>query len=602
MIKICIDKEKCISCGLCSSICELICENSKGMPKVNLKNIIESKSVKQLENAVSTCPRTCISYENLPLVQSKGSEGLIQLIEEMKEILSSYNGRMPSYKNYSFDRKEISANMPYQAIGSDLIIENYKSYGKAENVGKSIFNDGYYERKDEVALDLINNYMINKIYPFLIIDNGNDYLKESMEKLITTAYIILNEARRITGQNIEFSQDTLQAFEFQEDEKTISENKSFFYDGVLKAHSLVKKEIPLSQNYSKWITVESYEDYDFKKNKSTTVYGCDFQSIDEAARELKKDIEDLVGEKTLDIAEQKLKVLLEKKFDKAKEVLHKAFVEILNQINDYSSATKNCVFNIIPIDREKMHLKSEGLVDSIYKEYALYERSSKKEKQVLIDEVKKNIKMNKGDCVKYGTFKNKSIVWTVIDESKDTLLLLSHDCIMEGDFNWGSSNLREWLNRDKGFLEEFSIVEKRAIRKKKVKYLKNTLYVKYDEDLDKGSENYSGASDSHFDKVEEKVFLLSIEEVKKYLKDNGFDYIGYKKVGNERKKCAYWLRTIASGHNQTRIVDISGKICKASTNIDSYDYRIKGIRPALRINKCDAINGQGTLELPYELF
>ena len=183
------------------------------------------------------------------------------------------------------------------------------------------------------------------------------------------------------------------------------------------------------------------------------------------------------------------------------------------------------------------------------------------------------------------------IEWIVLDVLSDKALLLSKhilDCMPYNsqfeEITWEQSSLRKWLNED--FYDiAFDDNNKKLIIKSNVK----------------NDKEYFGGVKGGDDTVD-KVFLLSIEEVKKYFGDNNkldkrlaaygtqfaknIDFNGRKLYipmdDNEnewyKNNSKYWLRT--PGSHQTNVAGIffDGHI---SEDIGSANDKTIGVRPAI---------------------
>ena len=183
------------------------------------------------------------------------------------------------------------------------------------------------------------------------------------------------------------------------------------------------------------------------------------------------------------------------------------------------------------------------------------------------------------------------IEWIVLDVLSDKALLLSKyilDCMPYNsqfeETTWEKSSLRKWLNND--FYDfAFDENDKKLIIKSNVK---NDI-------------KYFGEVKGGADTVD-KVFLLSLDEVKKYFGDNdkfdkrlatcgtqfakNIDFNGRKLYApidvNEndwyKNNSKYWLRT--PGSHQTNVAGILFDGSK-SEDIGSADNKTIGVRPAV---------------------
>ncbi len=202
-----------------------------------------------------------------------------------------------------------------------------------------------------------------------------------------------------------------------------------------------------------------------------------------------------------------------------------------------------------------------------------------------------NRRYHVGDKVKVGTFPKMNIDdespidWIVIgtDDRRETALLLTERIIdsqaftrkIHKDFRgWANSTLRIWLNN--GFLSGFSDTDKEKI----VRVTNENL----------GNENGLFGSEE----TDDRVFLLSMEEVETYVND------ATRTRGDEVKiamstpyartrglitfdddTAAWWLRSPAVHQDQAMTVCHDGKIHTDGYTVDDSH---KGVRPAMWIH------------------
>ena len=163
-----------------------------------------------------------------------------------------------------------------------------------------------------------------------------------------------------------------------------------------------------------------------------------------------------------------------------------------------------------------------------------------------------------------GRFQDEDIEWIVLDVQDGKALLLSKYCIdsrvfnsRERDISWKLCILRTWLNSD-FYKSAFTSGEKQII-----------LNTELPED---------GVTD--------RIFILSADEVMKYLPDPDYAYVAYPtKYAMERgvvinidNSCGWWVRT--PGLVDTRaLVFGSGQGEYVPVNKDCY-----GVRPAMWVS------------------
>lgn len=273
--------------------------------------------------------------------------------------------------------------------------------------------------------------------------------------------------------------------------------------------------------------------------------------------------------------------------------------------------------------------------------------------------------ITEGAYVEFGTYLGHPVIWQIIRKENEGLLLFSRDIISlkafdamgdrtdgrdhvfkhrikNGSNYWEKSNIREWLNssQDKvsyshlspensrlawnkggyadeaGFLTNFTADEQSLIQPVRHKSILSHIdrsistreggseLLDFVTDIDKAGANYNNA---YYTFVTDKVFLLSLEELQKYVYHKDFDINGYitaqalqqtdiLSIDHDiSKPYIYWLRTpLAGGGNSTYYVDRNATLNHAP----AYGGNL-GLRPALYISYEALRFGDGSQEDPY---
>lgn len=187
------------------------------------------------------------------------------------------------------------------------------------------------------------------------------------------------------------------------------------------------------------------------------------------------------------------------------------------------------------------------------------------------------------DFIKFGNYfinegKNKEpIEWRVLEVSNNKAFLITKDAIDCKPYNeeqrctiWAQCTLRQWLNNE--FINQsFSAEEQNKI------ILTNLS----NQDVSKYGTNGGNAT-------QDKIFLLSVDEVKKYFnddKDRKCKATGYAKqqgvYTEDLDNCFWWLRSTGCVQLFAACVYINGGIRDSGQNV-CYDHY--AVRPALWIN------------------
>ncbi len=151
--------------------------------------------------------------------------------------------------------------------------------------------------------------------------------------------------------------------------------------------------------------------------------------------------------------------------------------------------------------------------------------------------------------------------WRVLYDNGDTRLILSEKSLTKQrqynkqckDVTWETCSLREFLNKE--FFTKIFTDDERS----KVIEVKNT-------NSDNSEYGTPGGNDT-----QDKVFILSLEEVNKYL----------PQVDDRKNESYWWLRTPGENSKQVLVVDNNGGLITDDGWVE-FEY---GVRPAMWIKK-----------------
>ena len=190
------------------------------------------------------------------------------------------------------------------------------------------------------------------------------------------------------------------------------------------------------------------------------------------------------------------------------------------------------------------------------------------------------IHVNDDKEVTFGTYEGEDIVWIVLEETEDSLFLISKYVLEGCQFNnhekrvtWESCTLREWLNGE-FYDQAFDADEKERTQ---------TTVVKTPPHPTKGT---TGGNDTV-----DRLFVLSIDEVNKYFptqKDRTAEATAHaaqhvylsEQYGNNAN---WWLRTMQTSDNSSTgcVVLFDGRIVGSTVLHKDTD----GVRPVMWISK-----------------
>ena len=178
-----------------------------------------------------------------------------------------------------------------------------------------------------------------------------------------------------------------------------------------------------------------------------------------------------------------------------------------------------------------------------------------------------------GEVITFGTLDGEPVEWMVVDQNENGLLLLSKYLLDSKAYNekyngvtWETSTLRKWLNEE-FFTELFNEEERNQVITTKLQVAGNPDY------------GTPGGNPT-----EDKLFLLSLDEVARYLptpKDRACTPIKHaiddKIWVCEEGTCYWWLISPGFDEYNACMIDTSGFIGRMGYRVHN---RNLGIRPA----------------------
>ena len=265
--------------------------------------------------------------------------------------------------------------------------------------------------------------------------------------------------------------------------------------------------------------------------------------------------------------------------------------------NKKANTYNNVVVPIICIDLDKMTTIGYTILEN--KELERIEQDRiKKDKSLTFDlELKNKISVMKKvseyddtatieefDTIVYGKDGKNKLCWILLDKTDDKALLLNKYILFSNEYNysvdnveeavkknWSDSNCRKMVDDDDFFSDD----ERRHICSIDNIISKNDKYNQYD----------------NLDTVEDDLFLLSIDDIKKYFYNNDEEKINnnfYKSklatvsmsITNDYERMAYWLRDIGELWWTVATIEEDGTLNQRG-RVASNSY---GVRPAMWIN------------------
>lgn len=158
--------EKCIKCGECAVMTDLIRELPDGTVEPAV-SVLTSEQAKSLEDVIKNCPVGAIVLNESNTGKFKSKK---ELLDYAQTKLGGYKFSEPQYER--FNKSEFHIEIPYSRSGYD-----YKNSDKAEREGLREFNRIMYSQRDTIANDVIQRYASSKMRKFCVYEkeNGNYY-------------------------------------------------------------------------------------------------------------------------------------------------------------------------------------------------------------------------------------------------------------------------------------------------------------------------------------------------------------------------------------------------------------------------------------------
>ena len=188
-----------------------------------------------------------------------------------------------------------------------------------------------------------------------------------------------------------------------------------------------------------------------------------------------------------------------------------------------------------------------------------------------------------GRSLFYGFYNNEAIEWIILDKKGDYLLLLSKYALDLLPYNesltgatWEDCSLRKWLNGT--FLESAF----------KGHFRENIVTTKVQGEINPKYKTIPG-NDITVNDTEDKIFLLSLSEVQKYLNSDSLrqsKLIDYNSEQQNGQAVWWWLRSLGKNSLFAAGVSSEGFLAYYGINVN----RSAGIRPAMWVSLQDRDN------------
>ena len=272
---------------------------------------------------------------------------------------------------------------------------------------------------------------------------------------------------------------------------------------------------------------------------------------------------------------EEAKILFTRLGDFKDAQIHLDEFEQLILMKQYEYAEKLYEKNILASD-DCINLTECSEAIKLFEQIVDYE-NSKRYVDELADLIKNKLYLTSiGDIITFGSYEQdanldngtEAIEWLVLEIKDGKALVISKYALDNKPYStsytgdtWETCTLRKWLNND-FFIQAFNELEKNQILTTRVEPDENSSY-----DTKQGNA------------TQDKVFLLSIQEVIQYFKDNDERCCKLSKFVTNNVNCNWWLRS--TGRSQNICAYYVGN--DGSVGQFVYDDD-RGVRPAMWIS------------------
>ena len=189
--------EKCIKCGECAVMTDLIRELPDGTVEAAV-SVLTSEQAAALDNVIKSCPAGAISLTDSGEGKFKSKN---ELLEYAKKNLGDYKFSTPQYE--SFNKNEFPISLPYSRSGYE-----YKSSDKAEREGLREFDRIMYSQRSTIARDVIQRFATSRMRPFYMYEkeNGN-YFYDNYKAIEKILQELAAAASELSGGKVQLPSD-----------------------------------------------------------------------------------------------------------------------------------------------------------------------------------------------------------------------------------------------------------------------------------------------------------------------------------------------------------------------------------------------------------
>jgi ferredoxin len=281
----------CNACGICTTMTDLITEDSNGYAHPDDSKFIQDDYEQDAENIAKQCPVGAISIKDVSHTKSTGK----QAISELAAVLEDRLKQIPKFKldssDFNFDATKYKLNPVFVPTNLDDTIDyKYSTKSAANNAAVSAFREYGYSRLDSMIRDVLGRYKIDVLSKYYTFDDSCPFVQnnKAFEKVLQEIYA---EATSV-GLQIPMSFTEFNVIPDKDNDSMWNILKAF--EMYSMAFESVKDEFKHSESeYLKYI----YIDYEsrfvssgFFGDKYENVYGYSSKDLQDAVDDFISDL------------------------------------------------------------------------------------------------------------------------------------------------------------------------------------------------------------------------------------------------------------------------------------------------------------------------
>ena len=176
-----IDEKKCTAWWNLPGICCVYNRRRKWEGESHPGEKLRTEDEKNAREVAELCPEQAIQLQDVNLKRLTAAEKE-KLVKGLKEKLSAIAIPMPGWVDFAFDEKKYKFTSDIGRWNLDGDYEyRYKSESAAEDAGCREFNNKYYSQIEQFAMEILNQYGIDKVAKYYDLSENGIYAKWNHE-------------------------------------------------------------------------------------------------------------------------------------------------------------------------------------------------------------------------------------------------------------------------------------------------------------------------------------------------------------------------------------------------------------------------------------